>query len=339
LAKFECGRGENSISIGKYKIQENLQCCMIEFDSEMVIRFQDMRSPISYFSRVYGFDGYLNFYRKGSGIETVVTYLREGKAMDELRKAMRDRGYNFIDRKAGISIEVEKECYVCEMIDSLLTVKNALIDVPVFVADGDVILRIKFFKSSSELQRIIFKDSEKRDFFSIDYLGPVRSDKDWLLENERGWEMRKLVFYVVPTKSFTLNYSKSDRNFRAEISVRSVDKSGFLDVFYEVEKEFPEWERMLKNEAKEFQVVAKNESGTRILHAVIPEQGILIDPYKLSEVDLPFNYSVEVAGDKSKVSMIFEKNSLDSFFKLIGQIKEEEFQESQLEIKSVGKYP
>jgi hypothetical protein len=37
--------------------------------------------------------------------------------------------------------------------------------------------------------------------------------------------------------------------------------------------------------------------------------------------------------------MIFEKNSLDSFFKLIGQIKEEEFQESQLEIKSVGKYP
>jgi hypothetical protein len=174
---------------------------MIEFDSEMVIRFQDMRSPISYFSRVYGFNGYLNFYRKGGGIQSVVTYLREGKAMDELRKAMRDRGYNFIDRKAGISIEVEKECYVCEMIDSLLSVKNALIDVPIFVSDGDVILRIKFFKSSSELQRIIFKDSEKRDFFSINYLGPVRSDKDWLLENEKGWEMKKLVFYVVPTKS------------------------------------------------------------------------------------------------------------------------------------------
>jgi hypothetical protein len=72
---------------------------------------------------------------------------------------------------------------------------------------------------------------------------------------------------------------------------------------------------------------------------VIPEQGILIDPYKLSDVDLPFNYTVEVAGDKSKVTMMFEKNSLDSFFKLIGQIKDEEFQESQLEIKSVDRYP
>ena len=107
---------------------------MVEFDSEMVVRFQDMRSPISYFSRVYGFNGFLNYYKKGQKTEAVVTYLREGKAMDELRKAIRAKGYDFVDRKAGISIEVGEECYVCEMIDSLLSVKNALIEIPAFLS-------------------------------------------------------------------------------------------------------------------------------------------------------------------------------------------------------------
>ena len=225
---------------------------MVEFDSEMVVRFQDMRSPISYFSRVYGFNGFLNYYKKGQKTEAVVTYLREGKAMDELRKAIRVKGYDFVDRKAGISIEIGEECYVCEMIDSLLSVKNALIDVPIFVSDGDIILRIKFFTSSAELQRIVFKDSEKRDFFSIDYLGPVRSDKEWLLENEKGWEMKKLVFYVLPTNSFTQKYARTNRNFKVRVSVRSVDRAGFLDVFYEIESDFPEWESTLKAQAKEF---------------------------------------------------------------------------------------
>ena len=312
---------------------------MVEFDSEMVVRFQDMRSPISYFSRVYGFNGYLNFYKRGKKTEAVVTYLREGKAMDELRKAIRSRGFEFVDRKAGVSIEVGDECYVCDMIDSLLKVNNALIDVPIFVTEGDVILRIKFFKSSSDLQRIVFKDSEKRDFFSIDYLGPVRNDKNWLLENEKGWEMKKLVFYVIPTNSFTLKYAKSDKNFKAKISVRSVDKSGFLDVFYEMDNEFPEWESLLQKQTKEFKLIHKTESGSKVYHAIVPEQGILIDPYKMSDVDLPFNYDVEISGEKSKVTMIFEKSSLDSFFKSIGKIKDDEFQESQLEIKSVERYP
>ncbi|MCL5874550.1 MAG: hypothetical protein M1161_04335 [Candidatus Thermoplasmatota archaeon] len=312
---------------------------MTEFDSEMVVRFQDMRSPISYFSKVYGFNGYLNFYNKGTKTDAVVTYLREGKTMDELRKAIRSRGFEFVDRKAGVTIEVGEECYVCEMIDSLLSVNNALIDVPIFVTEGDIILRIKFFKSSSELQRIVFKDSEKRDFFSIDYLGPIRSDKDWLLENEKGWEMKKLVFYVVPTNSFTLKYAKSNKNFRTKISVRSVDKAGFLNVFYEVDNDFPEWESTLQKQAKEFQLVYKSESGVKVFHAVVPEQGILIDPYKLSDFDLPFNYSLEISGEKSKVTMIFEKSSLDSFFKSIGKIKDEELLESQLEIKSVERYP
>ena len=312
---------------------------MVEFDSEMVVRFQDMRSPISYFSRVYGFNGFLNYYKKGQKTEAVVTYLREGKTMDELRKAIRAKGYDFVDRKAGISIEIGEECYVCEMIDSLLSVKNALIDVPIFVSDGDIILRIKFFTSSAELQRIVFKDSEKRDFFSIDYLGPVRSDKEWLLENEKGWEMKKLVFYVLPTDSFTQKYARTNRNFKVRVSVRSVDRAGFLDVFYEIESDFPDWESTLKAQAKEFELIHKSESGLKVFRAVVPEQGILIDPYKFSDVDLPFNYSIEVSGEKSKVTMIFEKSSLDSFFRSIGKIKEKEFQESQLEIKSVERYP
>lgn len=312
---------------------------MVEFDSEMVVRFQDMRSPISYFSRVYGFNGYLNFYKKGEKTEAVVTYLREGKTMDELRKAIRSRGLEFVDRKAGVSIEIGEECYVCEMIDALLNVNNALIEVPIFVTDGDIIMRIKFFTSSSELQRIVFRDSEKRDFFSIDYLGPIRSDKEWLLENEKGWEMKKLIFYVLPTNSFTLKYAKSDKNFKAKISVRSVDRSGFLNVFYEVDGDFPEWENNLQKQAKAFKLVHRTGSGSKIFHAVVPEQGILIDPYKISEVDLPFNYSLEISGDKSKVTMIFEKSSLDSFFKSIGKVKETELQDSQLEIRSVEKYP
>ncbi len=312
---------------------------MVEFDSEMVVRFQDMRSPISYFSRVYGFNGYLNFYKKGEKTEAVVTYLRGGKTMDELRKAIRSRGFEFVDRKAGLSLSVGEECYVCEMVDSLLGVNNALIDVPIFVTDGDIIIRMKFFNSSAELQRIVFKDSEKRDFFSIDYLGPVRSDKDWLLENEKGWEMKKLVFYVVPTNSFTIKYAKSNKNFKAKISVRSVDRSGFLNVFYEIEGDFPEWEQALQKQAKEFKLIHKSESGEKVFHAIVPEQGILIDPYKMSDVDLPFNYGVEILGEKSKVTMIFEKSSLDSFFKSIGKIKDQEFQDAQLEIKSVEKYP
>ena len=312
---------------------------MTEFDSEMVVRFQDMRSPISYFSKVYGFNGYLNFYNKGTKTDAVVTYLREGKTMDELRKAIRSRGFEFVDRKAGVTIEVGEECYVCEMIDSLLRVDNALIDVPIFVTEGDIILRVKFFKSSSELQRIVFKDSEKRDFFSIDYLGPIRSDKDWLLENEKGWEMKKLVFYVVPTNSFTLRYAKSNKNFKAKISVRSVDKAGFLNVFYEVDSDFPEWESALQKQAKKFRLVHKGESGVKVFHAIVPEEGILIDPYKLSDFHLPFNYSLEISGEKSKVTMIFEKSSLDSFFKSIGKVKDEELLESQLEIKSVERYP
>ncbi|MEM0141243.1 MAG: hypothetical protein QXN66_04305 [Thermoplasmatales archaeon] len=312
---------------------------MVEPDSEMVIRFQDMRSPVSYFSKVYGFNGYLNFYRRGKAIEAVVTYLREGKTMDELRKAIRNRGYEMMDRKAGATINVKEECYVCELINSLLEVKNAIIDVPIFVTDGEVILRIKFFRSSSELQRIVFKDSERRDFFSIDYLGPVRNDKDWILENERGWEMKKLTFYVLPTNSFTLKYASKNPKFKAIISVRSVDRNGFLDVFYHVDGEFPDWEKELQNEAKEYQLVYKDETGGRVFHAVVPEQGILIDPYKLSDTDLPFNYLLEVEGEKSKVTMIFEKSSLDSFFKSIGKLSDKEFLESQLEIKSVEKYP
>ncbi|MEM0136495.1 MAG: hypothetical protein QXU18_14915, partial [Thermoplasmatales archaeon] len=301
---------------------------MIEFDTEMVVRFQDMRSPISYFSKVYGFNGYLNFYKKGTKTEAVVTYLREGKTMDELRKAIKSRGFEFFDRKAGVSMEVGVDCYVCEMIDALLGINNALIEVPIFVTDGDIIVRIKIFKSSSQLQRIVFRDSEKRDFFSIDYLGPIRSDKDWLLENEKGWEMKKLVFYVVPTNSFTLKYSKSNKDFKAGISVRSVDRSGFLDVFYEVNGEYPEWERDLQKQAKVFKLIQKFENGSKVFHAVVPEEGILIDPYRLTDVDLPFNYSVEVAGEKSKVTMIFEKSSLDSFFKSIGRLKQEELQDS-----------
>ena len=312
---------------------------MIEFDSEMVVRFQDMRSPISYFSKVYGFNGYLNFYKRGDKTEAVVTYLREGKTMDDLRKAIRSRGFEFVDRKAGVSVKVGEECYVCEVIDSLLNVDNALIEVPIFVQDGDVIIRIKFFKSSAQIQRIIFKDSENRDFFSIDYLGPTRSDKDWLLENERGWEMKKLIFYVVPTNSFTLKYSKSNKNFVAGISVRGVDRTGFLNVFYEVNGEYPEWETNLQKQAKKFKLIQRLENGYKVFHAIVPEQGILIDPYKLSDVDLPFNYSLEISGDKSKVTMIFEKSSLDSFFRSIGQIKEEELLDSQLDIKSVEKYP
>lgn len=312
---------------------------MVEFDSEMVVRFQDMRSPISYFSKVYGFNGFLNFYKKGTKTESVVTFLREGKTMDELRKAIRSRGYELVDRKAGISIDVKEECYICEMVDSLLSVNNSIIDVPIFVTEGDIILRIKFFKSSTELQRIVFKDSENRDFFSIDYLGPVRSDKEWLLENEKGWEMKKLVFYVIPKNSFTLKYAKSNKNFIARISVRSVDRNGFLNVFYEVNDDFPEWESTLQKEAKVFQLINKSESGSKVFHAVVPEQGILIDPYKISEVDLPFNYSLEISGEKSKVTMIFEKSSLDSFFRSIGKVKDQELQDSQLEIISVEKYP
>ncbi|MGC8645394.1 MAG: hypothetical protein ACP5UO_03895 [Thermoplasmata archaeon] len=312
---------------------------MTALDSEMVIRFQDMRSPVSYFSKVYGFNGYLNFYKRGDSTEAVVTYLREGKTMDELRKAMRNRGYNIMERKAGVTINVKEECYVCELINSILGVKNALIDVPIFVSEGEVILRIKFFKSSSELQRIVFKDSERRDFFSIDYLGPVRSDRDWILENEKGWEMKKMTFYVVPTNSFTLRYARSNEKFRAVIMVRSVDRNGFLDVFYDIDGEFPDWEKELKKEAKEFQLVHKSETGGKVFHAIVPEQGILIDPYKLSDIDLPFNYLLEVEGERSKVTMIFEKSSLDSFFKSIGQLSEQEFLESQLEIKSVERYP
>ncbi|MCL4333639.1 MAG: hypothetical protein M1290_03335 [Candidatus Thermoplasmatota archaeon] len=312
---------------------------MTEFDSEMVVRFQDMRSPISYFSKVYGFNGYLNFYNRGTKTDAVVTYLREGKTMDDLRKAIRSRGFEFVDRKAGVTIEVGEECYVCEMIESLLKVNNALIDVPIFVTEGDIILRIKYFKSSSELQRIVFRDSEKRDFFSIDYLGPIRNDKDWLLENAKGWEMKKLVFYVVPTNSFTLKYAKSNKNFKAKILVRSVDKAGFLNVFYQVDGDFQEWEGLLQKQAKQFKLVHKGEDGVKVFYAIVPEEGILIDPYKLSEFDLPFNYSVEISGDKSKVTMFFEKSSLDTFFKSIGKIKEEELLESQLEIKSVERYP
>jgi uncharacterized protein YkuJ len=308
-------------------------------DSEMVIRFQDMRSPVSYFSKVYGFGGYLNFYKRGNSTEAVATYLRDGKSMDELRKAIRNRGYTIIDRKAGITINVKEECYVCELINSILEVKNALIDVPIFVSDGEVILRVKFFKSSSELQRIIFKDSEKRDFFSIEYLGPARSDREWILENEKGWEMKKMIFYVVPKNSFTLRYAKANPGFRATIQVRSVDRNGFLDVFYDIDGDFPDWEKELRNEAKEFQLIYKGETGGKVFHAVVPEQGILIDPYKLSDIDLPFNYSLEIEGERSKVTMIFEKSSLDSFFKSIGQLSEQEFQESQLEIKSVESYP
>ena len=203
----------------------------------------------------------------------------------------------------------------------------------IFVSDGDIILRIKFFTSSAELQRIVFKDSEKRDFFSIDYLGPVRNDKEWLLENEKGWEMKKLVFYVLPTNSFTQKYARANRNFKVRVSVRSVDRAGFLDVFYEIESDFPEWESTLKAQAREFELIHKSESGLKVFRAVVPEQGILIDPYKFSDVDLPFNYSIEVSGEKSKVTMIFEKSSLDSFFRSIGKIKEQEFQESQLEIR------
>ncbi len=312
---------------------------MVEFDSEMVIRFQDMRSPISYFSKVYGFNGYLNFYKKENKTEAVVTYLREGKPMDELRKGVRARGLDFVDRKAGVTLEVGDDGYVCDMIDSLLNVNNALIEVPIFVTEGDIIMRLKFFSSSTELQRIIFRDSEKRDFFSIDYLGPVRNDRDWLLENEKGWEMKKLIFYVLPSNSFTLDYAKSHRNFSAEIFIRSVDRSGFLNVFYEVTGDFEGWEAALRKQAKSFKLIYKNETGMKVYHAIVPEQGILIDPYKLSDVDLPFNYSVEISGDKSKVTMIFEKSSLDSFFKTIGKIKESELEESQLEIRSVERYP
>ena len=42
----------------------------------------------------------LNYYKKGQKTEAVVTYLREGKAMDALRKAIRVKGYDFVDRKA-----------------------------------------------------------------------------------------------------------------------------------------------------------------------------------------------------------------------------------------------
>ena len=41
-------------------------------------------------------------------------------------------------------------------------------------------------------------------------------------------------------------------------------------------------------------LIHKNESGLKVFRAVVPEQGILIDPYKFSDVDLPFNYSIEL---------------------------------------------
>ncbi len=312
---------------------------MVDFEHEMVVRFQDMRSPISYFSKVYGFSGFLNFYRRGSNTEALVTYLREGKSMDELRKAMRARGFEFQDRKAGITIAIREQCYVCEMIDSILGVKTAMIDVPIFVKDGDIILRIKYFKTSTDLQRIVFRDSDKRDFFSIDYLGPVRQDKDWLLENARSWEMKKLEFYVLPAKSFTVDYARTHKDFVANVSIRSVDKNGFLSVFYEVKADFEGWEKRLATVANEYELVSETDSGTKTYNAMVPEQGILIDPYKLSDIDLPFNYNVEISAEKSKVTMIFESDTLDSFFRSIGRLSDKQFLESKLEIKSVERYP
>jgi hypothetical protein len=313
---------------------------MIEFDSEMVVRFQDMRSPISYFSKVYGFDGFLNFYKNGNITEAVVTFLRGGKTMDELRKAIRTRGFDLTDRKAGVSIRVAEECYICDIIDSILKVKGAFIDVPVFVKDGDAILRIKYFNTfSSEIQRLIFKDSEKRDFFSIDYLGPVRSDKEWLLENAKSWDMKKMTFYVVPKNSFTMEFAKKNKGFSAQASVRYVDRSGFLDIFYEVDEKYPEWEKKLVEIAKESLLVKKTENGTKVFFARVPEQGILIDPYKLSDVDLPFNYDMNLTGERSMVMMIFEISTMDSFFRSMGKLSEQEFQEAQLEIKSIEPYP
>lgn len=313
---------------------------MINFDSEMVIRFQDMRSPISYFSKVYGFDGFLNFYKRGNATEAMVTYLAEGKKVDELRKAVRSKGFELTDRKAGISIRVSDECYLCEMIAAILKVKGAFIDVPILVKEGDLVIRIKFFDPfSSEIQKLVFRDAEKRDFFSIDYLGPVRDDKEWLQENARGWNMKKLTFYVVPDNSFTLDFAKNNKEFQAHLAIKSVDRAGYLDIFYEIDDKFPEWVNKLKEISSQSEALKKTSVGTTIFCARVPEQGILIDPYKLSDVDLPFNYEMTIANERTMVTMVFESATLDSFFRSMGKIKEKEFESSELEIKSVEKYP
>ncbi|MGC8546601.1 MAG: hypothetical protein ACP5MU_02955 [Thermoplasmata archaeon] len=313
---------------------------MIEFDSEMIVRFQDMRSPISYFSKVYGFNGFLNFYKRGDNTEASVTYLREGKTMDDLRKAIRAKEIEMTERKAGVTVRISEECYICEMIDMLLSVKGAFIEIPVLVRDGDVILRIKYFNEfSAQLQRVIFKDADKRDYFSIDYLGPVRSNEEWLKENIKSIEMRKLVFYVIPKNSFTLEVARKIKGLEAEVATRYVDIAGYLELFYEVSGDSAEWEKKLAEVALEYIKIKKANSDKKIFFAKVPEQGILIDPYKTSDLDLPFSYEMELKGDRAKVSMVFEKNTLDSFFKSISRISEQEFEESELEIKSVEKYP
>ena len=313
---------------------------MVEFDSEMVVRFQDIRSPVSYLSKVYGFDGLLNFYRNGKRTETSVTYLREGKTMDDLRKAIRAKGLELTERKAGVTVRISEECYICEMIDELLSIKGVFIEIPVIVKEGDIILRLKYFNEySAQIQRVIFKDADKRDYFSLDYLGKVRSDREWLLENVKSVEMRKLVFYVIPLNSFTLGITKKTKDLKVDVATRYVDISGFLEVFYEVEGDTTEWERTLEKVAPEFLKIKRPSSANKVFFARIPEQGILIDPYKTTDLDLPFSYELEMKGDRAKVSMVFEKNTLDSFFKSISRVKPEEFEASELEIKSVERFP
>ncbi len=313
---------------------------MIEFDEEMIVRFQDMRSPISYFSKVFDFNGFINFYKRGNSTEASVTYLREGKSMDDLRKAIRAKGLELTERKAGVTIRISEECYVCDMIDMLLSVKGAFIEIPVLVRDGDVILRIKYFNEySSQLQKIIFKDAGNRDYFSIDYLGPVRSNEEWLTDNIKSIEMRKLVFYVIPKNSFTLEVAKKVKGLQADVATRYVDIAGYLELFYEVTGDTTEWEKKLTEVSLDYKKIKKPNSDKKIFFAKVPEQGILIDPYKTTDLDLPFSYEMELSEDRAKVSMVFEKNTLDSFFKSISRISDQEFEESRLEIKAVEKYP
>ncbi len=313
---------------------------MMEFDKEMIIRLQDMRSPVSYFSKVFGFNGFVNFYGKERRVEASVTYLREGKTMEELRKSIRNQGYELTERKAGVTVRISENCYICETVAKILSIKGAYIDVPVLVRDGDVILRIKFFNEyGAILQRQILEDANRIDFFSIDYMGPVRDDKIWIQESMQNVDLRKLTFYVLPKNSFTINFTKLDPNLKVEVVIRFVEKEGQLEVFYSTSGKDSEWAKELEKIALEFQKIGNRPNNTKVYYAKIPEQGILIDPYKMSDLDLPFTYEMSISGSKAEVNMIFEKTTLDSFFKSITRIPPRELEESELEIKYVLPYP
>jgi|ADKI01.1.fsa_nt_gi hypothetical protein len=321
-------------------LMDSLLLCMIEFDREMIIRLQDMRSPVSYFSKVFGFNGFVNFYGIGGNLEASVTYLREGKTMEELRKSIRNHGFELTERKAGVTVRISDECFICETVKKILSIKGAYIEVPVLVKDGDVIMRIKFFNDyAAILQREILTDANRMDYFSIDYLGPVREDKTWITENLQNIELRKLTFYVLPKNSFSLKYTKDDPSLKVEVVTRFVEKEGFLEVFYYVEGNSLQWESSLKQIALEYEKIEKKGTNMKIYYAKMREEGILIDPYKMTDLDLPFTYDLSIWGSRAEVSMIFEKNTLDSFFKSITRIPQKELEESELEIRYVIPYP